>query len=342
MATNLDMLGNYTSPVRKIGAKMEFASGDEAITFTEQDNLKSARVERIGDASKFFGYGVSQKLNIKALDINRDISLTTSHKGKLSFSINNGSYYTASPTFKISETHRDEVTGELSITAYDLLREAANYTVDDLELVAPYTIQDVITQIGAKLGAKDTIVYHGSINLAKPVAQWNFVNGAYIDGDYIVLPEVNSIASVEIAWNKRANYFYISAVTDSTAANYGVQISTVYYDANGEMLSANGDYDASLNGEYAYNWSSKHLSETYRVPISNATKITLSFKRNSQYTPAPYKFKDVMFCIDSAPYKKYQSTNFNNYSYKDGANFDGTETLQEVLIAAAEATQTIY
>ena len=342
MATNTNLLGKYTSPVRKIGAKMELASGDEVITFTEQDNLKSARVERVGDESKFFGYGVCQKLNIKALDINKEFAITTAHKGQLSFSVNDEAYNVASPVFQVSETHRDEVTGELSITAYDLLKKAANFTVNDLDLVAPYTIRDVVTLIGAKLGAKDTLVASATANLAKPIAKWELKNGAYIDGDYIVLPEESSSASVIIDWNKRSDKFYVSAIADSTEANYRVYASTVYYDANGNSLSANGSSKADLNGENLFEWVGRYTDTSqYTEAIKNAVKIKISFSRGTSTAPKAYKIKNIMFCINSTPFVAYRNTCFDS-NYEDGANFDGTETLQEVLIAAAEATYTIY
>ncbi len=342
MATNTNLLGKYTSPVRKIGAKMEFASGDGVITFTEQDNLKSARVERVGDESKFFGFGVCQKLNIKALDINKEFAITTAHKGQLSFSVNDEAYNVASPVFQVSETHRDEVTGELSITAYDLLKEASKYTVNDLGLVAPYTIRDVVTQIGAKLGAKDTLVANATANLAKPIAQWELKNGAYIDGDYIVLPEENSSASVIIDWNKRSDVFYITAVTDSAEANYSVYTAYSYLDADGiTQLSGNGDVEHNLNGEYGYSWDTRWIGETYKNGLKNATRVKVTFSRSTTYAKLPYKFKNVMFSTNNVEYVQFKTTCFDS-NYEEGANFDGTETLQEVLIAAAEATYSIY
>ena len=48
--------------------------------------------------------------------------------------------------------HRDENTNELSITAYDKLYAAAAHTLAELDLNAPYTMQDVAAAIGAFLG----------------------------------------------------------------------------------------------------------------------------------------------------------------------------------------------
>ena len=341
MAKYLELLENFTSPVRQTGAKISFTNDTETITLTEKDYLKSANVERVGNSSKFFGYGICQKLNIKALDIERQFNFTTSHKGQLSFSVNNGAYNVATPTFYITETNRDEISGELSITGYDLLKNATNYTVAELGLVAPYTIKDVVTAIGAKLGAIDTVVFEKK-NLAKPVEEWTLSNGAYIDEEgYIVLPNETSLAYIDIDWNKRSNRYALSAITDSTEANYSVYTALAYLDENGIQFNGNGDVEHNLNGEYNYSYIRYPDNTVYAEAIGKATKIRVMIARSTTYAKLPYRFKQVMFSRLYIPFEEYQETAFNTY-YESGANFDGAETLQEVLIAAAEATQSIY
>jgi hypothetical protein len=180
MATNLSALGSYTSPVRTIGAEIAFSDGTNTITINEKNYLKSIRTERIGDNTKFFGFGISQKLSVKVLDINNEINLTTSHSGQVKYSIKGGSYVNASPTFTVSEVHRDEVTGEKSITAYDALHKASEYTFADLGLVAPYTIKQVVTAIGAKIGARSTTAATTTFNNS-------YDNGANFDGTETLL-----------------------------------------------------------------------------------------------------------------------------------------------------------
>lgn len=122
------ILNSINSPVRKITAKAELYKGSAlADTFNHNDRIISFTIERIGDESKFFGYGVCQKLNLHLIDKNRELAITTDHKVKMYFNdvINN-------PDFYVTEVNRDEKTNELSITAYCALYESRKLTVSDL------------------------------------------------------------------------------------------------------------------------------------------------------------------------------------------------------------------
>ena len=105
------------SPVRHIVARVELYNNSTlANTFRHNDKLISATIERIGDESKFFGYGICQKLNVKLLDADRELDINTSNTLKVYFDDTD-----THPAFKVSEVHRDENTNALSITAYDYL-----------------------------------------------------------------------------------------------------------------------------------------------------------------------------------------------------------------------------
>lgn len=109
------------SPVRQVKGKVELYNGSTLLnTFTYRDRLKSFTIERVGEDSKFFGFGVCQKANIKLIDKDRELEITTSHSFK-AFLTTGEEYISAFPTFYVTEVHRDENTNELSITAYDAL-----------------------------------------------------------------------------------------------------------------------------------------------------------------------------------------------------------------------------
>jgi hypothetical protein len=116
--------------------------------------LKSISIERVAEDSKFFGFGVSQKTNIHLIDVTRTIELTTSNYFKiyLGIDVNGTIEYIPFPNFYVTEVHRDENTNELSITAYDKLKDATALTVNDLALETPYTIKSFIEACGAILG----------------------------------------------------------------------------------------------------------------------------------------------------------------------------------------------
>lgn len=131
-STHLEALN---SPVRHIIAKVELYEGSTLVnTFAYSDALKSLTIERVGEDSLFFGFGVCQKINVKLRDKDKQIQTTTAQSFKVYFAYENGEYIRTTPTFHITETHRDEITNELSITAYDKIYNAGKHVVDELAL----------------------------------------------------------------------------------------------------------------------------------------------------------------------------------------------------------------
>ena len=120
------------APMRHIGATVTYNDWSNYIShkFNCWDELVSVTVERVGDETKFFGYGVCQKINVHILDPERKYELSTS--GYLALYLYEGdsfsydtSFYTSIPAFWVTEVHRDENTNELSVTGYDVLYEAS-------------------------------------------------------------------------------------------------------------------------------------------------------------------------------------------------------------------------
>lgn len=139
------------SPVRQIRARVELYSGSNLTSiFKYTDALKSFTIERVGDNTKFFGFGVCQKLNVKLLDPQRKINITTDNRLEIAFGVG-ADYLYSCPSFKVTEVHRDENTNELSITAYDALYGASAHIVSELNLVAPYTIKSFLTACASLL-----------------------------------------------------------------------------------------------------------------------------------------------------------------------------------------------
>ena len=61
----------WNSPSRNIEGKVElFTSSTDspANTFLSTDHLKSFSIERVGEDSKFFGFGICQKTKIELVD----------------------------------------------------------------------------------------------------------------------------------------------------------------------------------------------------------------------------------------------------------------------------------
>ena len=144
----LDMINN---PVRKIKARVELLNGSTLLnTFSYKDNLISFTIERVG-AGKFFGFGVCQKLNVKLIDTERALDITTDNTLDVAFGVGSDYIYPF-PQFHVTEVNRDEATNELSITAYDALNAAHSHFFNELDIIYPYTLKGVIRACGAVLG----------------------------------------------------------------------------------------------------------------------------------------------------------------------------------------------
>lgn len=151
MIDNTIFLNMTNSPVRAFRGRVEVYNGSTlALICGCHDRLKEFTVERTGE-NKFFGYGICQKLNVKLLDVNRDLTITTANSLEVEMGIDTNYLYPF-PKFFVTEVHRDETTNELSITAYDALYKAANYTVSELGLSSAYTIGEFATACAAFLG----------------------------------------------------------------------------------------------------------------------------------------------------------------------------------------------
>lgn len=170
------------SPVRTFQGNVGLFNGSTLLNvYYHTDYLKSFTVERVGEG-KFFGYGYCQKANIKLLDVNREKDITTDNSFLLNVGVDNV-YVTSFPRFKVTEVHRDENTNELSITAYDKLYWATDYTVADLDLETiyadegGYTLMDFATQAANICGISHVVVEgvnDGLFNTFYTFAQANF------------------------------------------------------------------------------------------------------------------------------------------------------------------------
>ena len=166
-------MATYTDKVRRVKAKaLHYSDGALANTFTENNRIKSIEIQRVGENSKFFGFGISHRLNIKLMDVNRELNFTTSDYFSVSIGLEE---YTKFPNMYITETNRDENTNELSITAYDILEKFKKHTFSELTLTLPYTIADVVNAVATFLGISATIPSLDVFNIS-------YADGANLEG----------------------------------------------------------------------------------------------------------------------------------------------------------------
>lgn len=177
------------SPVRRIYGRVElYENSTHLQTFKYSDKLKSFSVERVGENSKFFGFGICHKLNVKLIDTKRELEITTANTLEAVFG-SGSDYMYPFPVFKITEVHRDETTNELSITAYDALYFCEKHTVAELELPNSYSIGDVAVRIATFLNLPIAYVNINDNSFAK-----YYDGGANFEGTETLREALNAIA----------------------------------------------------------------------------------------------------------------------------------------------------
>lgn len=166
--------------------------GTVAYTFRSDDYLKEFTIERTGDNSKFFGYGVAQKVNVKVIDKNRQFVLNTS-KRIYPFHIDRSAGVVGVYPYAymdITEVNRDENTNELSITCYDRLHKAAAHTVSELTIAAPYTIKDFVSSCASFLGLTGVSL----VNVTNEDFALSYDEGANFEGTETIREALNAAA----------------------------------------------------------------------------------------------------------------------------------------------------
>lgn len=176
---------------RQLAAKVELYTGSTlTATYMHTDAIKSITIDRTGEESKFFGFSVTHRFNIKLRDVTRTINVSTANHFKISLGLNvNGTYeYVSYPLAYVTEVNRDENTNELSITAYDLLNSAKTLLQSDLGLVAPYSIKNVAEACSGLLKASSVVIPELDIfNLEYPT-------GANFEGSETLQEVIKAIA----------------------------------------------------------------------------------------------------------------------------------------------------
>lgn len=182
-------LNEINSPNQTIRARVEIHKGStlERIC-TCADILSEFTLERAGEG-KFFGYGICQRLKVDLIDIDRELNITKENYLEVAFGVDSDYIYPF-PKFHITEIERDETNNLLSITAYDLLYEAENHTVNELILPPAYNILYFTSAIAALLGI--AVKFEGITDINAFLTE--YPAGANFDGTENIRYALNAIA----------------------------------------------------------------------------------------------------------------------------------------------------
>lgn len=179
------------APVRQFAGRVELYEGSTlTLTCGCHDRLKDFVVERIGEGSKFFGFGISQKLTVHLLDKDRELSPKVGTILEAVFGVGSDYIYPF-PKFFVTEISRDENTNELTLIAYDSLYPAIKTKVSELDLQIPYTLRAFVVAAAASLG----LPYHFE-NVDEAAFDLLFEEGANFDGSENLREALNDIAEI--------------------------------------------------------------------------------------------------------------------------------------------------
>lgn len=153
LSNNTEFIASFAAPVREMSfmayLKNDEQTGNKAIF--DESELISLDFERVGDNTKFFGYGVCQRMNIHLMDTERKLDITTSDYFKVLLGTKRGVNY-FSPNMYVTEVHRDEITNELSVTCYDKIYKMGDRTTSELDLTDNMTLGMYIGEAAALYG----------------------------------------------------------------------------------------------------------------------------------------------------------------------------------------------
>ena len=186
----------FNSVAREFVGRVELLEGSTLVRTFEHDNeLISFTIEKTGDNTKLFGYGISQKLTVKLRDKERQINVRDGQTMQVAFGVSLDYLYT-NPQYKITNVERDETTNELTITAYDALYFASGYTYKDLTLPQYYyTIEGLGYCLAATLGysVKFTNVDKNILSLRY---SWEGMNGLVYEGTETIRELLDDVAEM--------------------------------------------------------------------------------------------------------------------------------------------------
>lgn len=127
-----DILTNSSTTTVK--AKVELYKGSTLVKDCScNDILQDFTISRVGEESKFFGFGVCQKISVKLIDFTKELVNLDIDTIKVAYVVGENTIYPY-PTFYKSEINRDQKTNIITITAYDKLASAAAHNISEVDL----------------------------------------------------------------------------------------------------------------------------------------------------------------------------------------------------------------
>ena len=187
--SNIVIDNSSTSAVK---AKVELYDGSALVkTCTCGDVLQEFVIDRAGDNSKFFGFGVCQKIGTKLIDLERGLTITTANTIEIGYVVGEDEER-PHPTFFVTEVNRDEDTNTLSITAYDAINKANSHHIEEVILTTPYTTREVAVACASFLGLNGIEIV--GVADTETCFDTSYDGGANLEGSEYIREVLNAIA----------------------------------------------------------------------------------------------------------------------------------------------------
>lgn len=139
------------SSMSRVKAKVDIYLGDTLVrTCTCSDLLQDFKITRVGDTSKFFGFGVIHKLDVEFIDLHKVLSISKANTLKISFG--DTTFINPFPTFYVNEVTINQKDFTISVTAYDKLYGAQGVTLSEVGINPPYTVKGLAEGCAGYLG----------------------------------------------------------------------------------------------------------------------------------------------------------------------------------------------
>lgn len=144
-----------TKPSREMYGVVELV-GSTSSTFKPDGKLVSIKWEKTPANGKFFGYSVAQKAEVILNNYDNSVSVSKGQKFIVKMgAASNKTNLVSSPVFTINEINEDTTAKKITLTGYDLLTDASNHTVDELDLTAlpaTFGVGSLMEKIAQTLG----------------------------------------------------------------------------------------------------------------------------------------------------------------------------------------------
>lgn len=127
-------------------------------TCTCGDVLQDFSLYKECEMGKFFGFGVSQKIDVNLIDLNKVITIEPDYKIRVSLLDASNTAQFVAPTLDVVNVKVDRKTGDIKATAYDPIYKASEHTFSELNITGTITLGGLVQAIATFLGLSYDLV----------------------------------------------------------------------------------------------------------------------------------------------------------------------------------------